>query len=98
MLLALLEEAERRKRERDAMSVRKREDARWTSEDHPRGEQKRTGAAAKGYRNIVSEWNQRRDGIGGRWIRKEDAKIRREKEDPARRARWPAPGGNGAAA
>lgn len=25
-------------------------------------------------------------------------KIRREKEDPARRARWPAPGGNGAAA
>lgn len=82
MLLALLEEAERRKRESDAMSVRKREDARWTSEDHPRGEQKRTGAAAKGYRNIVSEWNQRRDGIGGRWIRKVDAGSVARKKTP----------------
>lgn len=96
MLLALLEEAEQRKRERDATSARKREDARWTSEDHPRGEEKRTGAAAEGYRNIGVEPTTRRnwrevDPQGRR-------KIRREKEDPARRARWPAPGGNGAAA
>lgn len=50
---------------------RERKDARWTSKDHPRGEQKRSEGG--GHRNIVSEWSgvarTRRNGGGvGGWV------------------------------
>lgn len=84
-------------RGRDARSAKERKDARWTSKDHPRGEQKRGGAAAKdtviSYRSGTDDAAERRevDPQGER-------KTRREREVPRVVPGGPRPVENGAAA
>lgn len=59
-------------------SAKERKDARWTLEDHPRGEQKRGDAAAKdtviSYRSGTDDAAERREvgPQGGRKTRRED--------------------------
>ncbi|KYN33308.1 hypothetical protein ALC56_12457 [Trachymyrmex septentrionalis] len=62
---------------RDAKNAKERKDTKWTSEDHPRGEQKRRSTAAKD--TVISYGSETNDAAERRKVypRKEDARPAR---------------------